>query len=454
VEIGAHSRFFCWHVENSDSFGGAMLQFKNYQRVFRDSSFRVFWLGFTFSVLGDAMSRVALTWYVYDLTGSARALGLLTLAYTGPVILGGLIAGSLLDRFERRKVMLVDNVVRGLAVSLVPALYAAGRLEPWHIYAVAGVYGSMMMISLAGGPALIPALVKPERLDTANALETLSFTLSGVIGPPVAGLLIARIGAPNVILLDAISYFVFARALSRITTSQEIPIPGQQRPRNLSLSGPVHLLLSNPILLSTTLMFMAFNIGYGFLTVWLPIYSDQMAGGGPELYGALLGAIAVGEVFSASLVGSFSTRKPIGLFIALAQTLSGVALAVLLLGTGKGWVIFGLLLLGLFSAPLTIWAQTLRMQIIPERLRGRTFALLRTLMQGAFPLGGAVAGFIMPVVGIPIMIALSATMIGTPGILGLRVKDLTRAGAVAQLEKNKIPRQSRKETEELRKIRE
>ena len=84
-----------------------MLQFENYQHIFRASSFRVFWLGFTFSVLGDAMSRVALTWYVYDLTGSARALGLLTLAYTGPVILGGLIAGSLLDRFERRKVMLV-----------------------------------------------------------------------------------------------------------------------------------------------------------------------------------------------------------------------------------------------------------------------------------------------------------------------------------------------------------
>jgi MFS family permease len=409
-----------------------MLQFENYQRVFRNSSFRVFWLGFTFSVLGDAMSRVALTWYVYDLTGSARALGLLTLAYTGPVILGGMIAGSLLDRLERRKVMLVDNLVRGLAVSLVPALYAVGSLELWHIYMVAAVYGSMMMISLAGGPALIPALVERERLDTANALETLSFTLSGVIGPPVAGFLIARIGAPNVIMVDALSYFVFAAALSWIGTSQETLEPGRESPRNLSLSSAIRLLLSNPILLSTTLMFMAFNVGYGFLTVWLPIYSDKIAGGGPQSYGALLGVIAVGEVFSATLVGSLPARRPIGLLIALAQMLSGVALAVLLLGINIGWVISGLLLLGLFSAPLTIWAQTLRMQIIPERLRGRTFALLRTLMQGAFPLGGAVAGLITPILGIPFMIALSATLIGTPGILGLRVKDLIHAGSGSQ----------------------
>jgi hypothetical protein len=79
-----------------------------------------------------------------------------------------------------------------------------------------------------------------------------------------------------------------------------------------------------------------------------------------------------------------------------------------------------------FSCPFdnTIWAQTLRMQIIPERLRGRTFALLRTLMQGANPVGGIIAGFLLPVVGIPAMISLSVVLIGTPGLLGYRVRDL------------------------------
>ena len=88
----------------------------------------------------------------------------------------------------------------------------------------------------------------------------------------------------------------------------------------------------------------------------------------------------------------------------------------------------GLFLLGFFSAPLTIWAQTLRMQIIPAELRGHTFALLRTLMQGATPLGGALAGFLLPLMGIQMMIALSSLVIGAPGLAGIRTDALRQAG--------------------------
>ena len=102
---------------------------------------------------------------------------------------------------------------------------------------------------------------------------------------------------------------------------------------------------------------------------------------------------------------------------------------VFLAGTGFGSAGIGLFLLGFFSAPLTIWAQTLRMQVIPSDLRGRTFALLRTLMQGATPLGGALAGFLLPALGIPVMVLVSALVIGLPGIVGLQVSELRSAGA-------------------------
>ena len=191
-------------------------QFGNYQQVFQYKSYRLFWLGFTLSVIGDSMSRVALTWYVYDTIGSAAALGLLTLFYTGPVLIGGLVAGSLLDRFDRRKIMIADNILRGVTVLLVPILFYLGQLRLWHVYAVAAVYGSLMMVSLAGGPALIPSLVRKQHLSTANALETLSYTAGGVIGPPIAGLLISLISAPNVLIIDAVSYIAFALALSGV----------------------------------------------------------------------------------------------------------------------------------------------------------------------------------------------------------------------------------------------
>jgi len=146
------------------------------------------------------------------------------------------------------------------------------------------------------------------------------------------------------------------------------------------------------------------------------------------LYGTLLGAMALGEVVSASLAGSLKANLGLGARIALAQILSGLSILLLLVKSAFGAAAIGLFLLGFFSAPLTIWAQTLRMQIIPTQMRGRTFALLRTLMQGATPLGGAFAGFLLPAVGMQLMIGMSSLVIGTPGLVGMRIAELREAG--------------------------
>lgn len=403
-------------------------QVGRYRDMFQYASFRWFWLGFTFSAVGDAMTKIALIWFVYQSTGSAQAVGWLLLCYTGPVVFGGLFAGLLLDRFDRRKVMLLDNTFRGAVVTSIPLLYFLGHLALWHIYLVAVVYGCLMMITLAGGPALIPSLIPQAQLATANALETLSYTLSGVVGPPIAGFLIARFGAPSVLVIDALSYATFALALTRVHATVELITQGQGGIKTYRLKDAVSLLLKNKVLLSTTLMFMTFNVGEGFLSVWLPVFSGQVLRGGPELYGVLLGALAVGETVGSVLAGSVVLPLSLGTLICLTQVFSGVSLSLVLLGPNIWSSATGLTLLGLFSAPLTIWAQTLRMQIIPEQLRGRTFALLRTLMQSSGPLASAGAGALLSILGIPAMIGLSALLIGAPGLLGFGVKQLHQPG--------------------------
>ena len=395
-----------------------------YRQIFQNTSFRAFWLGFTFSDLGDAMTRVALTWYVYERTQSSEAIGWLLVCYTGPVIVGGFLSGALLDRFDRRRVMFADNLIRGLAMLMLPVLSALGTLELWHVYVAAAVYGFLMMISLAGGPSLIPSLVDEDQFATANALETISFTLAGVVGPVIAGFLIAGIGAANVIIADALSYFAFAGVLLKIRLKDETPTHQEAAQEKYGLRHAVHLLVKNPVLLSTTIMFMMANIGLGFLAVWLPILSDQVLAGGAGLYGALLGLMAVGETVSSVIAGGRKFSLPLGTLICLAQGLSGAAVGVMVAGPRLWTVGIGLVLLGLFSAPLTIWAQTLRMQIIPEYLRGHTFSLLRMMMQSGGPLGGAIAGPLLPVVGIPAMIVFSAVLIGIPGVVGYQVRGL------------------------------
>jgi len=141
----------------------------------------------------------------------------------------------------------------------------------------------------------------------------------------------------------------------------------------------------------------------------------------------MLGVLAVGEVFSVFLAGTLRIPLPLGAAICAAQALSGLALGLMAVSLRVPLAIISLALFGFFSGPLTMWAQTLRMKIIPRPLRGRTFALLRTLMQSTNPLGGAAAGLILPLLAMPVMVALSASIIGVPGLLGSRVEALRTA---------------------------
>lgn len=401
-----------------------------YRQIFAVPAYRTFWIGFTVSALGDAMSSVALIWLVLEMTHSPSAVGWLLFCYTGPVIVGGLLAGYFLDRFDRRKVMLIDTIVRGVAMATLPVLFHLGALALWQIYAVGSIYGFFYMITLAGAPSLIPSLIDTESLTAANALETISYTCAGMIGPALAGLLIAKIGAPHVILADALSYGIFALALVRLRHHiKKQPTQSPESIRRSSLIEAVRLVLSNRVLLATTVMFMFFNIGNGALALWLPFFATQLGTGSAQIYGILLGCVAVGEAVGAALGGGVHLPFSLGMRICLAQLCAGCALCLLVFSPTWGSACIALALYGACSAPLTIWAQTLRMRIIPAHLRGRTFALLRTMMQGAGPLASAGTGLLLPITGIPMLIGLSAVFVGAPGIFGAQQEDLRQANA-------------------------
>jgi MFS family permease len=399
-------------------------RFSAYRAAFARRDFRRLWLGFTISVFGDSFTQVAFVWFVLEKTRSPEALGLLMAAFTGPVLASGIIAGLLLDRFDRRLILTLDTVLRGIAIGMVPLLHALGALELWHIYAAAAAYGLGMMIPLAGIPALIPALVRADQLDTANALETLSYTLAGLIGPLVAGLMVAEIGAAPTVAVDALSYLVFAAALRSL---------GAFGPARASAAAPqsppphesARRALLHPVLIATTLMFLACNIGAGAKMVWLPVLCDRLSQDGPRLYGLLLALIAAGQTASALATGALRIPpERLGIAIALFQSLAGASLLLVALSSGLWTAAAAMLFFGAFSAPLTVWAQTLRMRILPERLRGRAFALLRTIMQGGNPLGGMLGGALFPLVGLAATAGASALLIAIPGLVGLALPAL------------------------------
>lgn len=402
---------------------------KQYLDLLSDKKFGLLWLGATISVLGDGLTWTALVWLVYEMTGSAKDVGLLVIVYTAPVIVGGPLAGYLLDRFDRRIVLLADNLIRGATMACIPLLHGLGQLQIWHLYAAAGIYGLFKMISLAGIPSVFPSILPEEKLTTANAMESISYGVGGVIGPALGGVLIVLIGGANAIALDALSYFIFALCLLLMP-----PLPVSHSEASVQahdMRPALQFIRSAPAIWFITLMFMCANTGMGMLSVFLPIYTREILHGNATEYGSLLSAATVGELVGALIVGMVVWRWTLGRSIASAQVAVGASfLGLLTLPTFAA----SAALLGIahfFSAPLTIWAQTIRMRLIPAHLRGRVFSLLRTFMQAAPPLGGLLATSLLTDFGVQATILALAFIVAIPGVIGLAHPALAHENTIA-----------------------
>jgi MFS family permease len=413
---------------------------RRYRDLLKRRQFALLWGGATVSALGDGMSFVALVWLLIERGGSAGDVGWLAAAYTAPVVVGGLVAGVILDRFDPRRVIAVDNLVRGVVIASVPIAGFLGILTTAHLFVVAAIYGLLFMTSIAGIPTLIPALVDDEDLTTANAMESITYGIAGLAGPAIAGVVIAAIGAPVVLAIDAVTYFVFVGCLlamhpgvDRSTTVGEVPeraaLAGVRDDEPAAGSGiwpAVRFVAGAPAIIATTVMYMCLNISGGLATVVIPIYARDVLAGGAATYGVLLSSLTAGELVGLLAIGAVRWRWPLGRSIAAAATVSGLILSLLLLRPALVPMAVILAASGLAESSLTPWAQTIRMRLIPPELRGRVFALLRTSMQSTRPIGAILAGALLAGGDMTPALAIIALLVLGPGLLGLWLPALGR----------------------------
>ncbi|GAB3423802.1 MFS transporter [Flindersiella endophytica] len=403
----------------------------------RYADFRRLWLGSSLSALGDGMTWTAFAWIVLTRAGSPGALGWLAICYTAPVLLGGAALGPLLDRFPKRTLLLADSLVRAVVIGSIPLLAFAGRTPLGLVYVAAGVYGLLKMLPLAGVPAAIPDLLPERELSAANGLETFGYGVAGLAGPAIAGLLIPLAGAENVLAVDAASYLVFAFFLLRMGSALPPPAarPGGSGDGTDGSGGAgwapsIRSIRTDRTILATTVAFMAFNVAEGMLLVALPWLAKEHWDGGATSLGTLLTAIAVGELAGSIGATRVHTTSNLLRYVALAQLVAaGGFLAVLLpavpLAAGL------LVVLGVASAPMTVWAQSIRMLRLPAEQRGRIFTILRTCMQFTPPLGAALAAPLLARDALGLTAAVMVTLAALPGaglLLAAVSRRPTRAG--------------------------
>src|SRR5580765_5004913 len=345
--------------------------------------------------------------------------------------------GVILDMFDPRKVLAADNALRGLAMASVPVASALGVLTTTHLFVVAAFYGLLYMTSAAGIPSLITRLIRRDDLTTANAMESLSFSLSGLIGPGVAGLLIAIVGAPFVIAIDAITYFVFVGCLLAMhqgsrggdpvdpgTAAVETPATTPAASRGL---GPaIRFIFSAPAIVAITLFYMSVNVAGGIVTVVIPLYVRDVLHAGSETFGFVLSVLTAGDLVGLLVVGAVNWRWPLGRSIAWALFTSGLVLLLWLLQPPVIPLAAILFVWGSLLSSLTPWAQTIRMRLIPPEMRGRVFAVLRTSMQSTRPIGAVVAGVLVSRGDISIAIMATALLLTVPGFIGIWLPALGR----------------------------
>jgi len=407
----------------------------------RYATLRRYWLAGMASEVGDVMAWVALPWLVLRSTGSGPAAAGVLLVLELPAVLSGALLGALSDRFQPRGVMVVDNAVRMAIFVALAALYAAGSLPLWLLLTLVGLAGALQPATLVGGRVLLPEMVADDDLDAANMLVSLGVSLSVVVGPAVAGLLLATVGGPLVLVLDALTFAGMAMVAWTLPRVVRAPSPrAPERPPSFAERFGWRQVWSTPIVRVTTLLSLVFFFSYGPLEAAMPVFSARVLGTDAGGFGLLWTALGVGMLVGTVLSVAVGRRVRVGVALASIALLWGACLLPLLLVREVGWAAVFLALGGLAWGPYVPLETTLLQRNVPRSELGRVFGARTTLLTSGAPLGIAVGGALLTFVPSTVLIGLSGLACVVVGVAGLSSRTLRGARSSALGDGEPLPR--------------
>jgi len=396
-----------------------------FRLLYRYPAFGRLWIGRSISLFGDAFTLISLPWFVLQITESGTATASILLTLQLPAILTSLAIGSLIDRFQPRTIITIDNGLRTLIIGTIPILHWFGLLELWLLFLLTFLAGMLVPATEVGSRSILPELVEDKDLDAANMLWSFSLNLSLVVGPAVAGLLVASFGGPSVLLIDAGTFAVMAFVAVTIPNVERSK-PSAQVPLSERLG--LRQLWDMKVVRNTTLLSLVFFFSYGPLEAAMPLYSDAILQTDARGYGLLWSALAVGALIGTLSSATLSRRLRFGIALPLIALLSGASLLPVAF-TNKLWLACGLLLLGgLMWGPYIPMETTFLQRNVPKEQLGRVFGARSTLLTGGSPLGLAVGGILLAFVPATSVIAFSALaciLVGLGGLLSPAFRDMS-----------------------------
>lgn len=360
--------------------------------VLRHREFRWVWLGAMGSSIGTWMEGVGVQWLMAEQTASTVMLGVLAAAQLGPMLLLGLPAGLLVDRIDRRAMLLVTQAAMMAIAGLLAAAAALGVATPGVLLGLGFVNGVAMAFNAPAWQTLSPRLVPRAELPQAIALMGMQFNLARVLGPAIAGVLMARFSATLLFAVNALS-FVGVLLAVRATAPARAERTTETAPW-LEVREAVGFVGKHRGVRQVMLSLLLLSVLAAPFQRMLPLFVSEVYGAEEATYGALLSAVGAGAVLGGLTLGRLPTWYPrhhiIPLSLALAGALMTVFCAVPIPWVGALCVIVsGFFWIWAFSSMIT------SVQLLtPDAMRGRVLALFNMAMFGAMPVGSVLAAVI------------------------------------------------------------
>jgi MFS family permease len=369
-------------------------------RALLTRDFAWLWAGQAISQIGDGVSKVALVWFVYSLTGSALQSTLIGVLETLPPLLFGPFAGVFLDRLPKRESMIVIDVVRAILLTLIPVLHTAGMLTLGWLYAI--VFGNALF-GMAFGPALnaaIPLIVKPHQLTRGNAVMQSTLTLGQLLGPATSGILIAVIGPHNVLYVNAAAFALSAAC--------KMPLRLPEKRHDLKsvvslttladdLRQGIHFIVrEHPLLLLLMVSAGLFTLGTTGFVYLLPMIGERLLHIDSVRLGWLWSALSVGMLL-ATIWLAWKEQPPLcQRFSVIAGSAAAAGIAVWAFTTTQGFVTVLLLVLpiGISSGLVTPLVSASVQELTPRHLLARVFGVFNTGTMGLAMLGMTLFGWL------------------------------------------------------------
>jgi MFS family permease len=393
-------------------------------RALRAPNYRLFICGQLVSLIGTWMQTVAQAWLIYRMTGSAALLGLIGFAGQIPVFLLAPLGGVVADRVNRHTVLVATQSAMMMLALTLAAFTLLEVIAVWQIFVIAALLGVANAFDIPARQAFVAQMVGREDLANAIALNSSMFNGARVVGPAIAGIVVASVGEGWCFLLNGLSYVAVLAALLRMRIEPVRVAAAPLSAWESVVEGFVFAWQTTPIRALLLLLGLVSLMGMPY-TVLMPIFADQILRGGPDAYGLLMSASGIGALAAAATLTVRKSVRGLGEWVAASAAGFGVCLIAFSMSRSIWLSTLILVPAGFFMMMEMASSNTLIQSMVPDRLRGRVMAVYSMMFMGMAPMGALVAGLMAAPLGAPATVALGGAACIIGGLLfGVRLPRL------------------------------